>query len=100
MSCWIGHVTPHPLLAAACGRPCHPSNVCRSMDKLRMVYNIDIYDGQQSLKERTQIVGRTVIVAGWTEDNKSKAALFRLRGQASEHIEQLSSDGQIKPIYL
>ena len=90
---------PSPLVAA-CDCPCHPSNVYRSMDKLRMVGNIDIDDFQQSLKQRTQIVGRTAIFAGWTEDNKSKAALFRLRGEASDHIEQLRSEGQIKLIYL
>ena len=26
---------------------------------------------------------------GWTDDHAFKAALFRLRGEASEHIEQL-----------
>ena len=71
------------------------SNLCRSMDKLRMVGNIDTYDGQQNLEEWTRMVERTATFAGWTEDNKFKAALFRLRGEASEHIEQLKSEGQI-----
>lgn len=60
-----------------------------------MVGNIDTYDGQQNLEEWTRMVERTATFAGWTEDNKFKAALFRLRGEASEHIEQLRSEGQI-----
>ena len=31
-------------------------------------------------------------LTGWSEDNTFKAALFRLRGEASEHIEQLRNE--------
>ena len=43
-----------------------PSNLCRSMDKLRMVGNIDTYDGQQNLEEWTRMVERAATFAGWT----------------------------------
>lgn len=61
-----------------------------------MVGNIDTYDGQQNLEEWARMVERTAEFTGWSADNTFKAALFRLRGEASEHIEQLKTEGQIK----
>ena len=60
-----------------------------------MVGNIDTYDGQQNLEEWIRMVERTAAFAGWNADNTFKAALFRLRGGASEHIEQLHTEGHI-----
>lgn len=60
-----------------------------------MVGNIDPFDGQQNLEEWIRMVDRTAAFTGWTEDNKFKAALFRLRGEASEHIEQLRDEGHV-----
>ena len=67
----------------------------RIMDKLRMVGNIDTYDGQQNLEEWIRMVEKTAAFTGWNDDNTFKAAVFRLRGEASEHIEQLKTEGQI-----
>ena len=60
-----------------------------------MVGNIDIYDGQQNLEEWIRMVERTAVFSGWTDDHTYKAALFRLRGEASEHIEQLCAEKQV-----
>ena len=60
-----------------------------------MVGNIDSFDGQQNLEEWIRMVERTAAFTGWSEDNTFKAALFRLRGEASEHIEQLRDEGHI-----
>ena len=60
-----------------------------------MVGNIDTYDGEQNLEEWIRMVERTAAFTGWNEDNTFKAALFRLRGEASEHIEQLREEGQV-----
>lgn len=60
-----------------------------------MVGNIDSFDGQQNLEEWIRMVERTAAFTGWSEDNTFKAALFRLRGEASEHIEQLRAEGHI-----
>ena len=52
--------------------------------------NIDPYDWHQNQGEWIRMVERAAKFAGgWTDDHAFKAALFRLRGEASEHIEQL-----------
>lgn len=60
-----------------------------------MVGNIDVYDGQQNLEEWIRMVERTAAFSGWNDDHTYKAALFRLRGEASEHIEQLCAEKQV-----
>ena len=42
------------------------------------------------------MVGRAAEFAGWTEEATFKAAMFRLRGEAGEHAEQLKSEGKLK----
>ena len=42
------------------------------------------------------MVGRAAEFASWTEENTFKAAIFRMRGEASELAEQLKDEGKIK----
>lgn len=60
-----------------------------------MVNHVDTFDGQQNLDEWIQMLEKTAQYTGWTEDVKFKAALFRLRGEASEFIDQLKTEGKI-----
>ena len=41
-------------------------------------------------------MGRAAEFASWKEENACKAAMFRLRGEASELAEQLKDEGKIK----
>ena len=61
-----------------------------------MIGSVDNFDGQQNLQEWIQMVGRAAEFAGWTEEATFKAAMFRLRGEAGEHAEQLKAEGKIK----
>ena len=61
-----------------------------------MIGSVDNFDGQQNLEEWIQMVGRAAEFAGWTEEATFKAAMFRLRGDAGEHAEQLKAEGKIK----
>ena len=62
----------------------------------RVIGSVDNFDGQQNLEEWIQMVGRAAEFAGWTEEATFKAAMFRLRGEAGEHAEQLKAEGKIK----
>ena len=66
------------------------------MERYRIIGSVDNFDGQQNLEEWIQMVGRAADFAGWTEEQTFKAALFRLRGEAGEHVEQLRSEDKIK----
>ena len=61
-----------------------------------MIGSVDNFDGEQNLEEWIQMVGRAAEFAGWTEEATFKAAMFRLRGEAGEHAEQLKAEGKIK----
>ena len=61
-----------------------------------MIGSVDNFDGQQNLHEWIQMMGRAAEFAGWTEEATFKAAMFRLRGEAGEHAEQLKSEGKLK----
>ena len=61
-----------------------------------MIGSVDNFDGQQNLQEWIQMVERAAEFAGWTEEATFKAAMFRLRGEAGEHVEQLKSEGKLK----
>ena len=61
-----------------------------------MIGSVDNFDGTQNLEEWIQMVGRAAEFAGWSEENTFKAAMFRLRGEAGEHAEQLKSEGKLK----
>ncbi|KAF0308653.1 hypothetical protein FJT64_020149 [Amphibalanus amphitrite] len=65
------------------------------MERSRMIGSVDNFDGQQNLQEWIQMVNRAAEFAGWTDDATFKAAMFRLRGEAGEHAEQLKSEGKI-----
>ena len=62
----------------------------------RVIGSVDNFDGQQNLDEWIQMVGRAAEFAGWTEEATFKAAMFRLRGEAGEHAEQLKTEGKLK----
>ena len=68
----------------------------QNMERSRMIGSVDNFDGQQNLEEWIQMVGRAAEFAGWTEEATFKAAMFRLRGDAGEHAEQLKAEGKIK----
>ena len=61
-----------------------------------MIGSVDNFDGTQNLQEWIQMVGRAAEFAGWTEEATFKAAMFRLRGEAGEHAEQLKAEGKIR----
>ena len=68
----------------------------RTMERYRIIGSVDNFDGEQNLEEWIQMVGRATDFAGWTEEQTFKAALFRLRGETGEHVEQLRSEEKIK----
>ena len=61
-----------------------------------MIGSVDSFDGQQNLDEWIQMIGRAAEFAGWTPDQTFKAAMFRLRGEAGELVEQLRTEGKLK----
>ena len=65
------------------------------MERYRVLGSVDSYDGQQNLDEWIQMVTRAADFAGWNEEQTFKAAMFRLRGEAGEHAEQLREEGKI-----
>ena len=66
------------------------------MERYRVIGSVDSYGGQQNLDEWIQMIGRAAEFAGWTADQTFKAAMFRLRGEAGEHVEQLRTEGKLK----
>ncbi|XP_043212890.1 uncharacterized protein LOC122376994 [Amphibalanus amphitrite] len=65
------------------------------MERYRVLGSVDSYDGQQNLDEWIQMLTRAAEFAGWNEEQTFKAAMFRLRGEAGEHAEQLRDEGKI-----
>ena len=66
------------------------------MERYRVLGSVDSFDGQQNLEEWIQMVSRAAEFAGWTAEQTFKAAMFRLRGEAGEHVEQLRAEGKLK----
>ena len=65
------------------------------MERYRVIGSVDNFDGQQNLDEWIQMIERAAEFAGWTPEQSFKAALFRLRGEASEYAEQLRDEGKL-----
>lgn len=60
-----------------------------------MMSVVDTFDGTQNVQEWINIMEKASAVAEWKPDSIFKTALFRLRGEAGEFIDQLKAEGKV-----